>query len=186
MVVRLHNLSKWEMLGAGKAIELLGEHPRRVRVEVNCEAPTRFDLVHGDEGEVTFICVARGYEVMEFTAPGGSHILATSDGEVWFFTNEGDEVATDREQVSFTKMMTRRTRSEQLERMMALQQLNFERRLNAQAAEADALRVALEKAEKVDGEDGAGDTGGNAGGEGSEPEGDAEAPDEGKAKPPKS
>lgn len=183
MVVRLHNLSKWEMLGAGKAIELLGDHPRRVRVEVNCEAPTRFDLVHGDEGLVTFICVAVGYEVMEFSAPGGSHVLATSDGEVWFFTNEGDQIASDREQVSFTRMMTRRTRSEQLERMMALQEMNFNRRLAAQAAETAELAAALEAAEaRADDEVGGGDTDGAGQPDAGAPA-EGAAPDTGQSEP---
>lgn len=140
MVVRLHNLSKWQKLEPGEGIELLGAHDRKVRVEVNTEAPTRFDVVHGDDDDtqVTFLAVVHGMETLEFYAPGGTYLAATSDGEVWYFTNEGDQTATDREAVSFTRVMNRRARNPELERMMFKMEQNMNARLALMADEVAA------------------------------------------------
>lgn len=140
MVVRLHNLSKWRCMEPGKGLDFLGDAPRKVRVEFNTEQPTRIDLVHGedDDTQVTFLAVIMGMETVEFVAPVGTYLAATSDGEVWYFTNEGDDIATDREEVSFTKVMNRRSRNPELERMMFKMEQNMNARMALMAEEVAA------------------------------------------------
>lgn len=131
MVIRLHSLSRWKLLEAGKYIEINGERDRKVRVEFNTEAPTRLDLVwtEAEETEITFLAVILGMEVVEFHAPAGTAIVATSEGEVWYFTDEGEVVATDKEAVSYTKIMNRRARNPQLEMMMFKMEQNMNARM---------------------------------------------------------
>lgn len=182
MVVRIHNLTKWSPLKPGDVLELKGLASRPVRIEVNTETTTRLDWIEGEKG--TFLAVVNGYEVVEFVAGPEGHLVATSEGEVWFFTNDGDQVATARpEAVSFTKIATRRARNPELERMMYKMEQNMNRRMAAQQAEIEAMLRAQAEADAeggydpetgevlVDDEFGAGDdTGGAgeaAGGEGS-------------------
>lgn len=145
MVVRIHNVSKWAILRPGDMLELKGAEARKVRVELNSPAPTRLDLVIDDKA--TFLTVFEGHQVVEFTAPPESYLVATSEDEVWFFTNDGDEVATARpEAVSFTKIANRRARNPELERMMFKMEQNMNRRLDALAAEQAAALAAREAA----------------------------------------
>lgn len=143
MVIRLHNLSKWKLLQPGEVIEINGERARKVRVEFNTEAPARLDIIHGegDEAEGTFVAVVHGMETVEFHAHPGNHLVATSDGEVWYFTDEGGAGATDREAVSFTRIMNRRARNPQLEMMMFKMEQNMNARM---ALMEDEVRAQLE------------------------------------------
>lgn len=169
MVKRLHNLSKWRELKAGDGIEFVGERDRRVRIEFNTETATRLHLVHGDDDDtqVTFVTVVEGFDVVEFTAPGNCVLAATSDGEVWYFTNEGDVEATDRQAVSFTKVMNRRARNPELERMMWKMEQNIAARMTVMEAELEARYAATgqrydpDTGEVEDDEVGGGDTGGD-------------------------
>lgn len=147
MTIRLNNLSKWALLTPGNVFSFPGTEPRRVRIEFNCEAPTRIDVYYDDpdndgDSKGTFVAVVMGMETVEFTAPPGAHLVATSDGEVWYFTNEGDQIANTREQVSFTRVMSRRSRNPELERMMFKMEQNMNRRMNAQLAEVEARYAA--------------------------------------------
>lgn len=139
-MINLHNVSKWKLLAIGEVLEFHSAGSKTV--EVNCEQPTRFDLTDGGENS-TFVGVAIGLEKIKVVVREGAELAATSDGEVWYFTNEGDQTGSDRKGVSFTKMMSRRTRSSQLEKMLQLQAMNFERKLAAQEAEAAELQAAL-------------------------------------------
>ena len=170
MVKRLHNLSKWRELKAGDGIEFVGERDRRVRIEFNTETATRLHLVHGDDDDtqVTFVTVVEGFDVVEFTAPGNCVLAATSDGEVWYFTNEGDVEATDRQAVSFTKVMNRRARNPELERMMWKMEQNIAARMSVMEAELEARYAATGQRYdpdtgevEDDDEIGVGDTGGD-------------------------
>ncbi len=141
MVVRIHNTSKWAVLQPGQMLELKGQQRRKIRVELNCPAPTRVDVVEGDKP--AFLCVVQGYEVVEFTAGEDAFLSCTSEDEVWYFTNDGDVLATSRpEAVSFTKIASRRARNPELERMMFKMEQNALRREAALRAELDAIRAA--------------------------------------------
>jgi len=141
MVVRIHNVSKWVKVPEGKVIELVGDRDRKVRIEVNCPEPTRFDVVEGDF--LTFLAVVQGYEVLEFVAGAQAHVVPTTEGEVWYFTNDGDQIAEERDDlVSFTKIASRRARNPELELMMFKMNQNMERRMAQQAAEMAAMLAA--------------------------------------------
>ena len=171
MVIKIHNVTKWSELKPGEALTLRGQEgqPRKVRVELNCVAPTRVDLVEGD-GSVWFLGTVEGFEVVEFsTEAAEAQLVPTSEGEVWFFTNDGDQIAVDRsmEAESFTKVMQRRVRNPQLEAIEWKMRQNMERRFAQQAAELEALRAAQAKlagADPVTGEveGGEADVGGGA------------------------
>lgn len=141
MVVRLHNMGRWAVLKPGDVLQLNGLPRRKVRVEFNTEAPTRIDLVEPGN-VVTFLAVVSGHEVVQFTAGAECHLVASSDGEVWYFTNDGDQIGTQFQNVSFTKIATRRARNPQMEMMMFKMQQNIDRRLAALAAEQEAWRAA--------------------------------------------
>lgn len=145
MVVRIHNTSKWAVLAPGKVLALSGEQYRKVRVEVNCPAPTRFDVVENDVP--TFLAVVQGHEVLEFSAGATAYLAPTSDDEVWYFTNDGDSGGAyeDPNAVSFVKMMSGRpTRNPDLERMMFKMEQRMLQRDAAIAAENQAWRARLE------------------------------------------
>lgn len=145
MVVRIHNVSKWAALQPGQLLELKGLQPRKVRVELNCPAPTRVDLVEGDK--TVFLCIAHGYEVVEFSAGQDVYLSCTSEDEVWYFTNDGDVTAFDApEAVSFTKIATRRARNPDLERIMFKAEQNALRREAALRAEFEAAIAARDAA----------------------------------------
>jgi len=146
MVVRIHNVGKWQLLPVGEVLRLQGLQRRKVRVEVNCEAPTRFDVIEGDKG--TFLAVVTGYDILEFSISAQAHVVATSEGEVWYFTNDGDQIGSDMpEAVSFATVMNRETRNPELELMMWKAEQNMKRRLDMQMAEIEALLAARAAAE---------------------------------------
>lgn len=147
MVLRIHNVGKWSPLGVGNVLNLKGEQFRKVRVDVNCEQPTAFHIVEGGElGRLTFVGVVTGLETLEFSISGGDqvHLTAASDGEVWYFTNDGDSHANeDLEAVSFTQVMPQRAqRNPEMERMMWRMEQNMNRRLQQQQGEFEAMIAA--------------------------------------------
>lgn len=183
MVVRIHNVAKWAVLQPGQMLELSGQHQRKVRIEFNCPAPTRLDLVEGDKG--TFLAVVQGHEVVEFTASGEVHIVPTSEDEVWWFTNDGDQTASATpEAVSFTKIASRRSRNPELERMMFKMEQNMLRRQDALFAEMQAMAQLEtphdpETGEIEDDEIGGGASDGTGGADAGASGGAAETPPEG-------
>lgn len=141
MVVRVHNLKKWRALQPGSALNLGGDAARKFRFEVNCVAPTRFDVLDAD-GERTFLAVVQGLEVLEFSTGAGSTLVPTTEDEVWYFTNDGDQIATgaSAEAVPFTKIMQRKSRNREVEYMMMKVEQRMNRRLSEQADEIAAMR----------------------------------------------
>lgn len=157
MVVRLHNLGKWLLLAPGASFVVQGLGAHQVTVDVNCEQRTPFVVVRND-GSQTFIASVEGMERLIFTAEPDEYLMATSDGAVWFFSNEGDQIAVESFEQSFTRLATRRERNPELELMMWKQNQNMLRRetqMAEQMAEfrADmAARAAAEGANPVTGE----------------------------------
>lgn len=142
MVVRIHNVTKWRQLDAGSALKLVGQAGRKVRIEVNCEAPTSFKLVEDDDRPV-FLAVVQGLEVLEFGVSADvADLVASSDGDVWYFTNDGDTHAVEAVQPeSFVKIMNRRTRNPQLELIEWRAKQNERRRDAALEDERSQLRA---------------------------------------------
>lgn len=153
MVVRIHNVSKWKKLQPGEVLELKGQSERRVRIELNCPAPTRLDLIQSD-GNPVFLAVVQGLETVEFVAGATVQLVATSEDEVWYFTSDGEQVAAKNVQAkSFTKIAQRRTRNPELERMMFKMQQNMERRFAMLEAENAELRRHRKRKEESPGDE---------------------------------
>lgn len=139
MAIKVSNIDKWNQLEPGKHIELPGNRLRRVRLEVNCPERTRFDVLELDaEGEMahgTFIGTVLGKETFEFTAEGDLTIIPSRGEEaveVWYFCQDGDQTAVEIDgEETFMELITRQTRDPVMEKYMYMQQLNFERRLDA-------------------------------------------------------
>lgn len=148
MVIRLHNVSKWARLDGG-ILPFVGIQHRKIRIDVNCETDTRFDIVIPGEGEeadklIMLAAGVVGLETLDFTAPADCALHASSEGEVWYFTNEGDDQSVPAvEDEIFTTIANRRARNPQLEMMMFKQEQNINRRLKAQAAEFQAMIDAI-------------------------------------------
>lgn len=180
MVVRLHNINKWAVLPPGAALALAGTDLHRVRVDFNCSRPTDIRLVEGegDKMNVVFLANIVGLEAVEFVAAPGAHIVADSEGDVFYFTDEGTKDSHAIEQVSFTGLMTRRARNPQQELMMFKMQQNINARLALLDTAMSALNAA--RAEGASDDETVDDTGAAGGaGDGGEP-----APEGAPAAPP--
>lgn len=142
MVVRIHNLSKWQCLPAGQGFTFPGDHARRIRIDLNCPEPTRLDVE--ENGILTFLAVIQGFETVEFgVGDGQAKLVPSSDGEVWYFTNDGDAVAVEAVgAVSFTNIASRRARNPELEHMMFKMEQNMMRRQDALFAELQTMQAA--------------------------------------------
>lgn len=149
-MIRIDNIDKWKQLEPGKFLELPGDRLRRVRIEVNCPQETRLDVIetdeYGEEVAGTFIGNIKGKEVLEFTAFGNLTVMPSNGEEaveVWYFTQDGDKTAVERDEENFMELMTRQARNPEVERLMYMQQLNFERRMNAMQADTAAQIAAM-------------------------------------------
>lgn len=152
MVVRLNDIAGWNRLNPGLKLALPSEEPRKVRLEVNCPAPTRIDALVG--GVVHFLAVVQGYEVIEFGAPGVVEVVLDSELETYYRTDDGESIAVvlpDNEP-SFTTPMERQVRNPHLEAIefkMRQNMLAFEERMGADRAALEARLVAAEARAKA-------------------------------------
>lgn len=176
MTIKVRDITKWAKLPAGFAINCMGEGLRRVKLEVNCETATRFDVVQGDE--MTFLAAVDGLKTIEFVVDGPCEVAADTEGEVWFFTQDGEVTAIEDEGAkTFTKIAGRRSRNPELELMMFKAEQRMNARLESQRAEMEAYLAKVgkhdpETGEVIDEQDRAEDA---AGSEGSEPGADGSA-----------
>lgn len=151
MVVRIHNPTKWARLEQGQMLALPGAGSRKVRLELNCSAPTHVMLQEGEGGQTFFLAVVDGMEVIEFAAGPDAFVICTTDGEVWYFTNDGDAGSYEvPNAVSFAKIANRRSRNPQLEMMM----WKMEQRMNARLAQQAEELAAWQAAHGADAETG--------------------------------
>lgn len=154
MTIRIINPQDWACVKPGEWLELPGEGGRLVKMELNAEAPTRVDYVEVVGDKVVnryFLGVIQGLEKIEFRAAAASALDFTSEGEVWYFTTDGQATAAEMpDEASFTKLLQRKSRSDQLEHMMRLQQANFERVMEQQRQEREALEAELEAMRNAD------------------------------------
>lgn len=148
MVVKLNALDRWMLLESGKAIGFVktGDTARRVRLEVNCAAPTVFHI-ENEDGPRLLAAVPAGLEVIEFSMAGDFAVFPQEGaGEVHYRTAEAEpthHVVVN--PVVFTKLAQRRHRNPELEAIMYRMQENMERRLAAQHAETQAALAAMAK-----------------------------------------
>lgn len=141
---RMFNIDKWAHLTQGTRMELPSVKARKVRLEVNTPAETQLYLVpHGEDGEpdgeLVFLALVRGRDTIEFHTTGKVSVL--SDGaDCFVYTADGDDISSTIEApVIFTKIMERRPRNLELERIAHEMQANMLRNQAAQAAELEAL-----------------------------------------------
>lgn len=142
MVVRIHNLGKWKSLAIGSILHLDGMADRRIRLDVNCVAPTRFDVVD-DTGVLTFVGVVQGLETLEFHAQGELiQVHATSQDEVFYYTADGESVAVEYpDEESLTTPENRRERNPAVEAFMQKAEANIMRRVALGLAEIEMRRA---------------------------------------------
>lgn len=135
---RVFNVDKWFNLEQGKQIEFPSTRPRRIRLEVNSPGHCQLYAVQED-GDLVFLALFSGRDTIEFVTEGKVGLLA--DGaDCWLYTADGDDVSSIVEApVSFTRVMQRRQRNPELERIAAEMRFNTERRLEKQADELAAL-----------------------------------------------
>lgn len=151
MTIRILNPRDWEKLETGFAIPMNGDKARTVKVEFNTSGPAAIHMSHDaapdDDGAVaersTFLGMVNGLEKIEVVADPGSLIVATSEYEVWYCTNEGQFNGIPTPEDKFTELIGERTRAEVLEEMIALTTHNYNLLRQSQAQErADAAAVA--------------------------------------------
>lgn len=143
MVIRIHDTARWSRAEAGKRLVLPGDKGRKIRLEVNCPLPTRFDLFEGDK--LTFLAVVQGLEIIEFYTPGDCELIADTEDDWFYATSEGDVVDVfNPEATSFVRLAQRKTRNPALEMMQFKMEQNMERRLARQKLEIEQLYAARE------------------------------------------
>lgn len=146
MTIRIFKLSKWELLAPGEDLHLLLDNAgRKVVIEFNAEAATRVGWVAQGSQKDVLLGIFAGREDVEFRPNGPGVVTVQSDGEVWFYTNDGDtHVAGDgAEQQPYTKLLEPRDRSETLERIIEMQNATHNRLMAAQAEERAAWQAHL-------------------------------------------
>lgn len=135
---RLTNVDKWFVLEAGKSLNFENAAPRKIRLDVNAEAPARLYYVDGN-GETTFLALVSGRDVVEFYNHG--EFAVTADGaDVWLYTIDGEDVSFSiPEAETFTKLVERRTRNPEVEMMQYMMKANMQAMLDAQRDEMARL-----------------------------------------------
>lgn len=142
MTVKLRNVTKWKLLPIGEVLSLPKREPRLIRLEVNCVADTRVDVVLDET--CVFLWAGQGLQTIEFAVPGPCEVVFTSEAEVFYSTDDSGEAGVvDMEETPFTSIMNRRVRNPQIELMMFKMQQNIERRLDQQRDEYQAQLARL-------------------------------------------
>lgn len=135
---KLGNIDKWESLQPGSALAFGNVHPRTVRLEVNSLDPAGLYYVDGN-GEVTFIGRVLGRDVVEFKTVG-EFSLQVEGGEVWFYTLDSEEFAFEKpDAVSLTRLVERRQRNPDIERIEYLMRANMEAIVENQRVEMERI-----------------------------------------------
>ncbi|QCS37272.1 hypothetical protein [Tortoise microvirus 78] len=132
MAIKVGDLNRWKQLKLGDALALNSDRQRQVRLEVNVDQPTQVMAVRGTD--VVLLGVVMGMDVIEFVTDGPTEVAFTTEGQVFYFTRDGDSEALDLvEEVSFATLANRRARNPQVELMFYKMNQNMERRLAQQA-----------------------------------------------------
>lgn len=162
---KIMNLLDWRLVEPGKAVNFERNVPRRVRLHVNAPSPASL-YYNGADGEIVLLGRVVGRDVIEFAAEGEFAITAEG-GDVWFQTIDGEQfqiVIPD--PVILTKIIERRARNPEFDRMVYEMQKNMEARMAQQhdelvalfaRREADAAAAAAELEAEGDGAGAAGE-----------------------------
>lgn len=140
---RFYNLDKWQKIGEGEVITFTDTRPRTVRVEVNAPDDTGIFIFEGDSKDGQFLARVCGRDVLEFS-PNDKFALV-ADGECYIYTADGQNWAmAPVDDMSFTRIVERKQRNPELERMMYEMQYNLEKRLAKQAEDFE-LKLARDR-----------------------------------------
>lgn len=142
---RLYNVNDWVEMNEGQKMAFPGEN-RKVVLQVNSPEPVLLYLIQEVNGDGTippkkeprFLARVCGRDTLEFYVPGTFSL--SSDGLVQLTGTElGEPVyAVDDDPDVYTRIVERRQRNHEQERMMWMAQQNFER----------VLRTALDDQER--------------------------------------
>lgn len=150
MTIRIFKLSDWALLPPNEDLRLLLDNPgRKVTIQFNTVLPTRIGWqVEGSEQSV-LLGVIDGLEDVEFRPNGPGVVTVESEGEVWFYTDDGGQtVAGDGdEERSFVKLLEPRDRATELERILVMREAKHNQLMAAQAADREELTRQLAAAE---------------------------------------
>lgn len=136
-MIRIHDIESWRALGGKAKLPLPGTRPRRIRLEVNAPDFVRLHLVDA-HGEIRFLALVRGRDTIEFSIATTTAVMA--DGECYVMTADGDAIhQTVEAPQTFTKIMERRPRNHDLERVLHESQANTRRLLEQQAAHFQSM-----------------------------------------------
>lgn len=145
MTIKLNNLTKWQELPADKSLVLRGDSGvRKIVLNLNTEAPTSFVALDKD-GVQYFLGVVDGQDAIHFSADGEVEVSYTSDGVVWYWTDDGDDHSLEHEEGYrlFVKPMTREQRSPEMDALALKMQERADRRFALQEANNQMLRQQL-------------------------------------------
>lgn len=122
---------------------------RRMRLDVNAPFPARLFYATGD-GEITFLGLVEGRDVIEFETHGGTFSVVVEDGDCWVYTIDGEDLSFSiPEAVTFTKLMERRARNPELEMMQYAMKANMRAMMEHQTRELELLLDRREAARKA-------------------------------------
>lgn len=167
MTINVGNPRRFEILMPGDTIYLGGSQGvRPVTLEVNSETDVSWKVIY-EEGDVRFLATTKGRDKLRFVAEGRCHVEATSEGEVYYDTDDGRIVAYVNDDAEvFAQPHRPRTGDERVIYMQRLQILNMERneakmlaiveRAEARAKEAQIAAAKSAPEKEVDGDDGKG------------------------------
>lgn len=146
---RIFNFEDWLKCGPENMFSFgTDDSPERVVVlEVNAEEKCKL-FVHDRHGEEHFLALVEGRDEVQFSV-GGSWGLHTT-GFCNIKTSEAfDHTVDPVDDTTFTTLMERRVRNEDLELMMFLANQNVEKRIAEQAAEFERRLAALDASRDV-------------------------------------
>lgn len=144
---RILSVYDWQLLKAEHAIKIASEleEQRLVRMRVNAPSPMQLWLRVPDAEDSIFLARVEGLDEIQFNIAGEYELLAMG-GEVWFDTLDGARAEVEAvEPDSFTSIVERKVRNQEMELMERKMQENIERRMaivmgsiNAKLAKKDA------------------------------------------------
>lgn len=141
--IKLNALSRWSRMATKGAVAFDGPE-RRIRLLVNVESETAFFYDVGKVKAQLLAVVPPGLRCIEFFAGGVVTVFGVPSREgaqVWYQTAESEPTVVQAvDGRSFTKLMQRRERNPEVERMFAAMQRNANRRQAAMEAEFARLQ----------------------------------------------
>lgn len=157
MAVKIGSLNKWRQLPPGSVLEFPAMAGAHLRIEFNTEADTRVDAID-EKNKATFVATIRGNDTVQFTTDGPVSVQATSEGEVWYSTGDGQGDYFDLTHLKDLKGLEMRgERNPQLEKIMLIAQQN---QLRTEAALAESRRLYEEMKASQNGQVSAGNASG--------------------------